>query len=127
MPRACAAASASATAIAIRSDLAEAHALPWNQRVNALALHKLHHDEVAAVGRLDLVNGDDVRMVERGCGLRFLHEAPTAALVCDSFSGEHLDGDVTIQSRVARTIHLTHAARANQREHFIRAELGPGG
>ena len=55
-----------------------------------LPAHVLHHDEVAAVGRLDLVNGDDVGMVERGGGLRFLHEPPAAALVRHPVGGSTL-------------------------------------
>ena len=41
--------------------LAQAHAVARDERIEALAAHVLHHDEVDAVGRLDLVNRDDVR------------------------------------------------------------------
>ena len=72
------------------------------------------------------MNGDDVGMVERGCGLRFLREA-AAAFVRDPFRREHFDGDVTIQSWVMRAVDLAHAARTNERDHLVRSELSAGG
>ena len=80
MPRAWAAASASATANGNPQHLAQAHPVPRNERIQALAADVLHHDEVVAVGRLDLVNRDDVRVVEGGGGVRFLHKAAAASL-----------------------------------------------
>ena len=44
--------------------LVEAHSLAWNERIQALAADILHHDEVVPVGRLDLVDRDDVRVIE---------------------------------------------------------------
>jgi hypothetical protein len=39
---------------------------------------------------------------------------------------QHLDGDVALQARVARAIHLAHAAGSQQADDFIRAEaIGP--
>ena len=58
--------------------LVDAHSLAWNERIQALAADVLHHDEVVTVGRLDLVNRDDVRVVEGGGCLRFLQEAATS-------------------------------------------------
>ena len=43
--------------------LVQPHPLAWNERIQALAADVLHHDEVVPVGRLDLVNRDDVRVV----------------------------------------------------------------
>ena len=36
---------------------------------------------------------------------------------------QELDGNVTLELRVARAVHLAHAARAEQRLHPIRTEL----
>ena len=93
---------------------AEAHALPWDQRIDALAGHVLHHDEVVILGGVDLVNRDDVRMIERRCGLRFLDEAAAAALIRHAIGGQHLDRDVAPQPWVARAIDLAHAPGADQ-------------
>ena len=64
--------------------LAEAHAVPRNQRIEALAAHVLHHDEVGAVRGLDLVNRDDVRVIEGRGGVRFLDKPTPAILVADA-------------------------------------------
>ena len=39
---------------------------------------QLHHDEVALVRRVDIVDGDDVGVVQRGSGPCFLSEAAPA-------------------------------------------------
>ena len=68
--------------------LAEPHAVPRNERIEALATHVLHHDEIVAVGRLDLVNGDDVRVIEGRGGVCFLDKPAAAILVADAIGGQ---------------------------------------
>ena len=41
--------------------------------------------------------------------------------------GQDLDRDVSVQLRVARSIHLAHPAFANLRDDFVDAETGAGG
>src|SRR5262249_51232471 len=41
--------------------------------------------------------------------------------------GEHFDRDSAIEARVPAFGHLTHAARADLRGHFVDAETGTGG
>ena len=101
---------------------AEAHALPWDQRIDALAGHVLHHDEIVILGGVDLVNRDDVRMIERRCRLRFLDEAAAAALIRDAIGGQHLDRDVAPQPWVPRAIDLAHAPGTDQTENVVAAE-----
>ena len=79
------------------------------------------------VGRLDLVDRDDVRVVERRGGFGFLKESLATRLVRHAVVREDLDRDLAPQPRVARAIDLAHATRAKQREDFIRAEMRPGG
>src|SRR5579864_9542847 len=55
-------------------------------------------------------------MIQRGDGTRFVNEALGKLRV------RYFDRDVAIQARVARPIHLAHAARADGREDFIGAE-----
>ena len=61
--------------------LAQPQPAAGDSRVEARARDVLHDDEVPIAGRLDLVDGDDVRVVEGGGGLRFLHEAAAPGLV----------------------------------------------
>ena len=66
-------------------------------------------------------------MVQRRGGFGFLDEPLAAGLVRDAVVREDLDRDLAAQSRIARAIDLAHAARADEREDFIRAEVRPGG
>ena len=103
--------------------------MPWRgiSASRLLPADELHHDEVEAVSGLDLVNRDDVRMVQRRGGFRFLDKPLAAGLVGHAVVREDLDGDFAVEPRIAGAIHLTHAACADEREHLIRAEARPGG
>src|SRR5687767_9669927 len=59
-------------------------------------------------------------MVERGERLGFLLEALNAIRILRELAGEGLDGDRALEPRIARTIHLTHAATADQRADLVR-------
>ena len=112
MPRAWAAASARAICAASGERLAEPHAGAGDHRVERLALHVLHHDEVEAVGLGDVVDGDDVGVVERRGRLGLLHETPLALRVGHLVGGEDLDGDEAVEVGVAGLVDDAHAAFA---------------
>ena len=76
-----------------------------------LPAHEFHHDEVHVAGRLDFVDGDDVRVIERGECARFLLE-PAAVLIRQALRRQHLDGYIAIEPRIASAIDLAHASGA---------------
>src|SRR5438034_9592154 len=52
---------------------------------------------------------------------------PAAALgIGGEDVGQDLDGDVATELGVVRPVHLAHAARADRRDDFVRAETGAG-
>ena len=59
--------------------------------------------------------------------LRFLNEPLATVLVRYAVVRKDLDRDLPVKPRIARAIDLAHATRAEEREHFIRAEVRPGG
>ena len=126
MPRACARASASAMGIAMRSTSGTRIPPPRNEQVQALAGDVLHDDEVDPVRRLDLVDGDDVRMVEGGGGTRLLDEAQSSVLVRHPLGGQDLDRDLAAESCVAGAVDLAHPSRAQQGEDLVGPELRAG-
>ena len=65
------------------------------------AVDVLHDDEVDAVVRIDVVDGDDVRVVERAREPGLLDEAPLSIRVGDSVGGKDLDGHRAIEVGVA--------------------------
>ena len=88
-------------------------------------LDQLHHDRLGGAV-LHAVDRGDVRVVERGQRLRLAREPrEPLAIVGDRF-GEHLDRDVAIEFRIARAVHLAHAAGTERPEDFVLAEARPG-
>ena len=65
--------------------------------------------------RSDVVDGDDVRVVERACRLGLLNEALLALRIGHLVVWQHLDGDGTIEARVAGPVDDTHPALAELR------------
>ena len=65
-------------------------------------------------------------MIERRQELGFTVEAGDAIGVDGKGGGQHLDGDVAIQLRVARAIDLAHPARADRGNDRVRPEPASG-
>jgi hypothetical protein len=65
-------------------------------------------------------------MAQCGDALRLALQTGRPLRVGGSRLGDDLDGDVAFQSRITRAIHFPHAAAANQRDDFVRAEPGAG-
>jgi hypothetical protein len=76
---------------------------------------------------LEAVNRADVGMVQRGERPGFALEAGDAFVALRHGGREHLDGDVAVESCVARAVHLAHSALTEQAGDVIRAEAGAGG
>ena len=99
-----------------RSRLAARRLEPLAQR---LALDELGGDEVEPVDLADLVDGDDVRVVERGGGARFLREAAHPAFVPGEFVRQQLERDPAPEPRVAGQVDFAHPAPGQQRDHLV--------
>ncbi len=93
-------------------------------RAQGLAVEQLRHDERHASLMADVVDDEDVGMIERpGCS-RFGLEAPQTGVVGDGRLGQHLDGHVATEPRVARAIHNAHPSRVEQAHDLIGPEAG---
>src|SRR5487761_2086754 len=77
-------------------------------------------DDVAVA---NVVNGDDVRMIQRRHGPRFAFEACPSRGIARYFPAKNLERDVAREARIARTIHFTHAARAQRSEYLVGAKF----
>src|ERR1039458_830740 len=71
-------------------DLLDREPAGGNEAVEWLALDQLHGQEVDAVGFLHRVDGDDVRVVELGEGLRFTAKARQPLRILRHPGGQHL-------------------------------------
>jgi hypothetical protein len=91
-----------------------------------LSVEMRHDQEVGTVDRADVVDGANVRMLERGHGTRFpLETCAQIGIVGDCF-GKDFDRDRSVEARVAGFVDLAHPARAKGRENLIRAESSNG-
>ena len=91
-----------------------------------LALEQFRHDVGHAVVHADVVHREDVRVIQRRSGSRFLLEALKPAGIGRGIRGKHLDRDVAPESRVATAIDLAHSARAEQGKDFVGTEMDTG-
>jgi hypothetical protein len=78
------------------------------------------HDERLAFG--ESVDTCNVRMVERGEDLRLALEAGEPVGIRGEVLRQHLEGDVPVERRIVRPIHLAHPPCADQGGDFIGAE-----
>src|SRR5579859_3577109 len=73
------------------------------------------------------MQGADVRMIERGDCFSFALETLAALRIGGEMRRQNLDGDASVQARIACAVHFPHPARAERGKNFIRAELGARG
>jgi hypothetical protein len=80
-------------------------------RSETLVLDVLHYEVVGT----DVVKGTDVGMVERRDHMGFGRESLREAL------GRNLDGNISIEARVASFVDLAHTASTDQVDDLVRA------
>ena len=86
--------------------------------LEGLALVMGHRDEELARGGLPgFVDRADVRVVERGCSLGFVDEAPLGLLVCAEVRRQKLERYRPIEPDVDRLVHDAHASAPESIEH----------
>jgi hypothetical protein len=85
----------------------------FQHTVERTSFDESHDHEIDARICRDVVNGDDVGMVERGRGLRLLHEAALAFRIRDALRRQNFDGDVAVQVGVEGLVDHAHPSRAH--------------
>ena len=76
---------------------------------------------------LESVDGGDVRVIERRQHLRFAREARQPLGIGGERLRQDLERDLAIEPRVARAVHLAHAACTEQRHDLEGAETCSSG
>ena len=82
--------------------------------------------KIHAILMTDVVQSTDVRMGKFGNGLRFALQALPQIRIGRETCGQYLDGNISFEPCVARSIYLAHTARAQRREDFVGAEFCAG-
>lgn len=91
-----------------------------------VALEELHGDEGQAFVLTEFEDGADVGMTEGSEDFSFAFEAGDALGVGGEGGGQDFESDIAAEAGVAGAVHLAHAAGAERRLDFVRAELGSG-
>ena len=84
-----------------------------------LAFQILHHQIIDSVLMSCIVKRADMRMIQAGNRLRFALEAFAQVSAVGEMSGKNLDGDDSIEARIAGLVHLAHSTRTNSGEDFV--------
>ena len=112
IPFSCAASSASAIWRAMGKRLVQRHRARFDPLGQRRPLDQLHHQVVGT----DIVNVADVGVIQRGDRANLALEAFAEPL------GGNLDGHLAPHARIAGAIHLSHAARADERQDLVGAQ-----
>ena len=83
---------------------------------NRRAVQQLRDDVRRVVVGADVIDGKDIRVVERGRGASLLREPEEPIGVERERLGKDLDRDIAIEPRVTRAVHLSHPAGADRRD-----------
>jgi len=75
-----------------------------------LAGNEFHDEEIGAALGIEIVDGSDVGMIELREGASFVVEAMARGIVGDGAGMQELDGNVTVEVRIASEVDDTHAA-----------------
>src|ERR1700730_2159787 len=65
------------------------------------------------------MDGQNVRVIERGGRLRFLFK-PTQPVRVRGKMCQYLDGDIAVPLQIMRPVYFSHASRSEQRQYLIR-------
>ena len=86
---------------------------------------QFHHQGGRAVGVLQPVDGGDARVAERGQHPGLALEPREPIWMVGKGRQEDFDGDVALELRVARAVHLPHATRPDTAQDRVGPEPGP--
>ncbi len=84
--------------------------LAGNALPKGLAVEKLHRNELPAVLLADVVNGADVRVIQRRCRLPFSPETLESGKILGHLRREEFQADGAMEPRVLSLVNDTHAA-----------------
>src|SRR5581483_11145245 len=89
-----------------------------------LSFEQFHHDVRGVVVRADVIDRDEVRMIQRAGRTRLDLEAMQPVGIARDELRKNLDGDVALQTAVARRPDLTHSTRTDARANLVRTHSG---
>src|SRR5262245_28313606 len=92
-------------------------------RRERLTVDELEDEESMPIGLFETVNASDVLMIQGGEHLRFPAKARQPLGITRHAIWQRFHRDVPAETCIPRTVHLSHAARAEQVNDFVRTQL----
>ena len=90
--------------------------------LHTFTIHKLHSEEMVPPVFADVVELDDIRVIERGRGLRLAVEAFEKGCVLNELLWKDLQSDAALEFGVFRLIDRSHATFADLSDNAIFAQ-----
>src|SRR5436190_10285523 len=112
IPSPCAASSASAISMASESIVFGFHRTACDPMFQRHPVKELHGDECPPIMFTDVMDRADIRVIQRGCGLRFTPEAGKGLRIAGNVLRQELQSDKTTQPCVLGFVHNTHPPAA---------------
>ena len=125
MPASCAAARAAATCCATSRASLISIRVRCQVLAERFAFDVFRGDKVVPLVLADLMNGEDIRMIQAGGGLRLTLETAKTGVVASEFPWEQLDRDKTTESGVLCQVHFPHTAGAEQGADRVTSKTSP--
>jgi hypothetical protein len=79
------------------------------------------------IPRTNIVDLTDVRVIQARNRACFFFEPAQPIGIRGELGGQDLDRDIATEPAVPRAVHLTHPARAERSDHFVRSDRRSGG
>src|SRR6266404_73701 len=95
--------------------------------LHGFAFEQLRDDVRCTVMSANIVNGENVRMIQRARRLCLLLKSPQSILILRECCRQNLNRYVAIKFRVTRAIHFAHSAFTNLGADFVASEFCAGG
>jgi hypothetical protein len=86
--------------------------------VERFALHDLGHHVVVA----NIKNTQNIGMIQSGHRAGFFFESMAARRVMRNIRGQHLHGDIAVQTRIASAVNLAHTSGADRSDNLVRTQ-----
>ena len=118
--------SASAISPATPQGIGQRQCAVLQPAVERFARDVLHHEEQRIAVFANFENLADVRMIDRGDGHRLAAQPLARVRVSRQLAWQQLDGDLTIEPRVAGAIDLAHASSPEGGHNLVAAESRAG-
>src|SRR5437667_147207 len=95
----------------------------FDHRSQVFAVHEFHGDEGLFSILAHIVNGDDIWMLQSGCGPGLAKKTRAQFLVNLATGGHHLNGGLALENGIESQVHHTHSSPAECALNLISSDL----